>query len=60
METNVLSKKYRIIFNDKKMIFPFQEYPKGSTTYVGKGHKSFETDDYREAIKFIADNELAE
>lgn len=55
---NELTKRYRIIYKGKKLLSPLEEYPKKSTTYVGKGYKSFETDDLNEAKQYIKDNGL--
>lgn len=55
----ILSKKYRIIHTDGKLIMPLEESVEKTETYVGDHLECFETDSLEKAEQYIKDNNLS-
>lgn len=53
----ILTKKYRLIFKDKKVLVS-GEFSTGSKTYVGTGKTGLEFDSEQELEEYIIDNNL--
>lgn len=52
-----LTKKYRIVYVDNKMVFPLEPFEDG-ITYAQTGFKGIEFDTLDEATAFIKSNKL--
>ena len=53
-----LTKKYKVVAKDKKMHWPLTEDGFPGEVYPGEGTIHYESNSYKDAQKFVEDNEL--